>query len=565
MSRCVFLFALFSGLALAQLSDSPVTVQPETLALSADGTELLFSSNLLLALETNRNSTVNRIYRYSPASPLVVHEADNGRRYSGVFLSTNPEIQGQYCSQIAPFSRPVFDNGLCVCRQQQCTFYRGELSRLSRNGRFLFQLRSDNGASLLDLETGQHYPLPNNVRPLHIHNALSDDGSLLSYLRPPAEPGKNLGVALIRPGEPPRLIYQGGYVSMAALSPDGRYAFVRAEGPAGILSLVEIDLVTNKQRTIFSTDNDVFQFSLDSTASHVLIRYYQALSLWDRATNTVRRLADSEDLIRSAALSDDGSTVAYQRNDGSIYRIHAASGQSEQLYAATPADISTNFRTTYPGSAVIFSVRGLRSDAEIHINGERVPLLRLETTSIESQKLQIQIPFDLPLPVLGLLTVTQPNSPFILVTQLPFLREPTPGFFNYFDAESRGFVLSAALEDFSALVSRAKPAPAGSTIHAYLGGLGPLDLPVATGQPGPFNPPAKPLATLTCELRNLDTSGPFRSLEIPTLIYAPGLIGAYQADLRIPADWPSGYNQLRCRTNPNSFEETRLYTQGSAK
>jgi uncharacterized protein (TIGR03437 family) len=548
----MYLLALFAAAASAQ---------PETLALSSDGAELYFYSDLQLREEARRTSTTSRIYRYSPVAPLLAYEGNNSLRYSGVFLSTNPDIQGQYCTQAQLSLRPIFFNGLCVCRQQRCSFYLGESTRISRNGRFLFQ------SDLLDLETGQLYPLPDNLRPLHHHNALSDDGTLLTYFLPPtAEPGKNLGISLVRPGEPQRMIYQGGNVSLAAISPDGRYAFVRAESPEGRISLIEIDISTNAQRTIFSTDNDLFHFSLDSNASHVLIRYYQALSLWDRTTNTVRRLADTEDLIRSAVLSDDGSTVAYQRNDASIHRINTASSQSKELYAATPAAISTNFRTTYPGSAVIFNVRGFRPDADIRLDGEQVPLLLLETASIQSQTLQIQIPFEFPLPAIaGILRITQPNTPFVLYAELPFLREPTPGFFNYFDPEARGFVLSAALEDFSALVSRSKPAPAGSIIHAYLGGLGPLDQPVATGEPGPFHPPAKPLASITCELRNLDTNSPFRSLEIPTLIYAPGLIGAYQADLSIPADWPSGYNQLRCRTNPNSFEETRIYTQGAAQ
>ena len=54
-----------------------------------------------------------------------------------------------------------------------------------------------------------------------------------------------------------------------------------------------------------------------------------------------------------------------------------------------------------------------------------------------------------------------------------------------------------------------------------------------------------PLAPLGCFLLTaLGTPG--RGLEIPFLAYAPGLVGVYQADIVIPADWPAGNALLIC-------------------
>ncbi len=286
-----------------------------------------------------------------------------------------------------------------------------------------------------------------------------------------------------------------------------------------------------------------------------MIRHYGAISMWDRAANAVRRLADSPDLILSAIMSDDGLTIAYQRNNGSIIRVRTTDGAAEEFYGEAPNSLIPRGITAFPGSAVFFTTRGFSEKTEITIGGQPAPILRLEP------ELLLQIPWESPLQPNAIVHATNPSAPFLLRVDVPLQREPTPAFFNYFDPAARSFMVSAALQDFSALASSTNPAPAGSTIHAYLGALGPLDQSVGTGQPGPANPPARPLARITCELRNIDTNSAFRQLEIPALIYAPGLIGAYQADLTIPADWPSGANQLRCRSKPQSGDETRLFTR----
>ena len=106
--------------------------------------------------------------------------------------------------------------------------------------------------------------------------------------------------------------------------------------------------------------------------------------------------------------------------------------------------------------------------------------------------------------------------------------------------------LTAAQGDFGSLVTIENPAPAGSIIHFWVTGLGPLNRPLATGEKGPSDPPAAPLAPLACYIAGPDNNPPPRGLRVPTVIYAPNLIGAYQIDVEIPADWPTGTSNVFC-------------------
>lgn len=523
------------GLGLLLVFSIGAGAQPafESLALSSDGAELLFTSSLLLRTEALRTLPTSRVYRFAPSRPLIESEAPNGEIYDGPFLSSTGNTVAKYCRKAIFSGRPILFDGVCIAG----TFHLGDLPRFSRNGRYLL-LRP----KLLDLTSGTSATMP-EINPLHVHNAISDEGAIVTHL------GNPRIVALYRTGEPPRVIYEGEAVTQAGISPDGRFAFLRAG-----FALVEIDLANNTRRTIYQTDNDHYTFQLSSDASRVMIRHYHAVFVWDRATNAIRRFDDTPDLIVSAVMSDDGSTIAYQLANGSITRIREA---TEELYGETPNTLIPRGITAYPGSAVFFTTRGISEGTELTLAGQPATIIRTQP------ELVMQIPWEAPQAPSVVATAANPGSPFLLRVEIPIQREPTPAFFNYYDPAAQSFVVTAALSDFSALTSSANPAPAGSTIHVYLGALGPLDQPVPTGQPGPSTPLAKPLASITCELRNIDTNGSFRPLEVVSLIYAPGLVGVYQADIAIPANWPSGANQLRCRSG-QSGDETRLFTRAAS-
>lgn len=576
MNRCALFLLFMTSTAVGQSTNEDGYPSFESLAVSGDGRDVFFVSHLLLRGEEARTSSFGRMYRYAPGLPKIEITESNGEQFFGAFLANDGSTLAQYCGRTEGSFKPILYDGVCLTRQGQRSFYRGTSARISRNARFLFQV--DGYPLLRDLTSGEVFPLP-GVRPLHTHNALSDNGTLVTHFVSALTSIPNRRtVALARPGAAQRLLFEGGVISLAAISPDAVYVFLREdrEDTDGMVSsLIEIEVASGIRRMLFQTKNDRFNFSLDHDAQHVMIRYFQAISIWNRATNSVSRIADSPDLIVSAVLSDDGSTVAYQRSSGAITKVNTVPVTtdeenpyfvSEELYGDTPNKFTPQGRTTYPGSAVFFSTSGFSQDSVITIDGLPIPILRLHGSSIQYQELLLQIPWELPLPAFaGSVLVTQPGSPFVLKASLTFQREPTPSFFNFFDPLAGAFVLFAALEDFSSLTSSSNPALAGSIIHAYLGALGPLDQPIRTGEAGPADPPARPLAQMTCELRNLETNSAFRQIEVPTLVYAPGLIGAYQADFRIPGDWPGGRNLLRCKTSLTSSDQTLLFTKAQLR
>lgn len=567
MSRSTLAFLLWVGASVAQSNEGYPDF--ESLAISGDGQRIVFLAQLALRGETS-NLPLDRMYRYEPSGPVIQVYATATERFQGAFLAAGGEVVAQFCvKNDPPTPRPIAFPGLCLNWQGRRAFIL-EGQHVSRNGRFVWQ-RSSNGIVLRDLEAAQEYPMP-FAQILHRHNGLSDDGTAVTLLRD-TQAGDSLArsaIALTRPGEDQRVVYRGASISYAAITPDGKYVFVRDDQANSLHSLVEIELATNRQRTIFETNNDRFHFRLSHDGSRVLIRYYQALSVWDRASGAVKRIVDSPDFLRSAVMSDDGRTVVYQRNNGAIRRVRVDEANptpgveqfdaGEELYGPTPS-LNVASRTVYPGSAVFFSGSGISADTEITLGQTRLPLLRLREASIVAQELLTQLPWDFEVPPIAApLKAVRPGSPFEFRSTLSFLQEPTPNFFLIFDSTAVSFVAAAASEDFSTLIDSQHPALAGSLIHVYLGALGPLDRPVGNEEPGPSDPPAKPLAQIRCSLQNLETPSAPRDLEIPTLIYAPGLVGAYQADMRIPADWPSGRNRIECRTESQRGVESRLFT-----
>lgn len=71
------------------------------------------------------------------------------------------------------------------------------------------------------------------------------------------------------------------------------------------------------------------------------------------------------------------------------------------------------------------------------------------------------------------------------------------------------------------------PASPGSTITVYLTGQGRLDLPIPTGAPAPEHTLVSALATTSATIGN-------QNAEILFAGMAPGMIGVFQVNLRVP-------------------------------
>jgi uncharacterized protein (TIGR03437 family) len=115
----------------------------------------------------------------------------------------------------------------------------------------------------------------------------------------------------------------------------------------------------------------------------------------------------------------------------------------------------------------------------------------------------------------------------------PLLLSPVqPGVFTYDDG---GVPHAAVLDEKNALVGKANPAVRGTIIQVYATGLGPTDPVVKTGEPGPSNPAAVLVAAtqLTATLGGVPAEIQFKGL-------APGYVGLYQVNVKVPSGLPSG-------------------------
>jgi uncharacterized protein (TIGR03437 family) len=140
------------------------------------------------------------------------------------------------------------------------------------------------------------------------------------------------------------------------------------------------------------------------------------------------------------------------------------------------------------------------------------------------------------------------DSSFIVINAPLFIRPLAPLILS-----SQGYVI-AAHQDFASLVSVASPALPGEVIHAYGMGFGAVSPQPATGEPGPFDTPSTVVTPVRCEFWDSNPHGPSpvpRSIQPIDVLFAglaPGAVGLYQLDLKMPAElhWTGGY--LNCGT-----------------
>jgi uncharacterized protein (TIGR03437 family) len=112
--------------------------------------------------------------------------------------------------------------------------------------------------------------------------------------------------------------------------------------------------------------------------------------------------------------------------------------------------------------------------------------------------------------------------------------------------------LQMAHQDFRGVVTADDPALPGETVHLFATNMGPVDRPVATGEPGPSPEPARVTLAFACYVREIDPGGRVVGVEVPFAGLAGGVVGVYQIDITIPRDWPPGRAAVSCRADPAS-------------
>ena len=250
-----------------------------------------------------------------------------------------------------------------------------------------------------------------------------------------------------------------------------------------------------------------------------------AVELYDSNQN---RLRDSLGAYVkfSAPTAANGKVYAGTQNSLAVYGLfgpaatNAASGQAAIVAPGSLISIYGSGLAQSTASAMTFPLPPVLGGASVSINGLTAPILYASSIQINAQ-----VPFEV---AGGPATVSISSGGSVVGTTTVTIAGVAPGLFI-----SNGSQAAAVNEDGS-VNTTGHPAPAGSTIAAYLTGLGAVDNPVATGNPAPSKPLSNTISTVTATIGGQTAHVTFAGL-------APRFAGAYQVNIVVPQLPPGDY------------------------
>jgi uncharacterized protein (TIGR03437 family) len=164
----------------------------------------------------------------------------------------------------------------------------------------------------------------------------------------------------------------------------------------------------------------------------------------------------------------------------------------------------------------------------VTVNGVPAPLFAIANAN-GLEQINLQIPFEVTGQAKVSIVVTLPGA--ISDPVEVALQREQPGIFVMDPSTSAGAILHEA--DY-ALVSSSNAARRGEVVLIYATGLGPVRNAPATGRPASSSPLSETTVTPTV------TFGGATAIEVPFSGLAPGFVGLYQVNVRIPTGAPSG-------------------------
>jgi uncharacterized protein (TIGR03437 family) len=281
--------------------------------------------------------------------------------------------------------------------------------------------------------------------------------------------------------------------------------------------------------------------SLSADGSRLLFVSGTVPQAWIASTSggDPRRATDDPAGIAEATLSGDGNVIWAATLAGRIIRVDVASSQTREIVPRTVV-IETNAfgfpLQTASGAIASLLGRGLAASyatsgvplatelggVRVLANDRSLPLF-----SVAPEEIRLQVPWE----ISGrtVVTLAGTDSPFEQRTSITLdVRPAAPSFLR-----DRSGLPLIVHEDFRGLVTRDDPARPGEVLHLYLTGLGPVTPSVATGEPAP----AVPLSTANEPVAVFWQGSLPTNMPRPELLFAglaPGLIGVYQVDVRVP-------------------------------
>ena len=418
---------------------------------------------------------------------------------------------------------------------------------LSGSGRYLLVLRDGSFGSscgyVVDLQTGEHSRCGPASYGFSGRN-IADDGSAvfeggrgLFFIQGQAAP-KELTFGAGHPKEAVIDSAAGIVVYSISVSDIGprsiRTYRIHEQQDSELVSLQGADCHT----PYVSSDGSRVMFLCDALG---LTQIYTV----DSNGGIPRQLSHDAMGVLSAAMSDDGKWAWYFSGTASLYRVNLDTGETQRQLGSTPQFAEAATPTISAGSLAF--IRGLgfsdgsynaksyplprsMGGVSVIVNGVDCPLISVSPVAIV-----FQVPSQTG-PQANLEVKVGPVSPFIpqlrynisTTTRGEFLTNPqSPG-------PNGTYGILAAHEDWRGLVSTISPARPGEIIHIYGIGFGRVDSQPPDGTPAPADPPARTISPIACSAPVL-----FAGL-------APGLVGIYQMDVRLPLETTTTTFGLTC-------------------
>lgn len=306
--------------------------------------------------------------------------------------------------------------------------------------------------------------------------------------------------------------------------------------------LTTLDVATGTTTVIAPVDA---YGSFDITDDGSLVAFVQDGQIW-----TVH--GDGSGLIQipnvpspvvEVALSGSGSHIFAITNDSRILRINLTTLAVGDIVPATPIASGLSLNVT-PGGVVTSG-----SLVEADSTTQPIPAIQsislfehdLPVLSQTASQIELEIPYDIPngngFPEAVL--KQQSDGPF----ESAMLFGPVQ--VSAFDPTwfTNGHLVAALHQDFSGPITAANPAHPGEIIHAYGFGFGPVTPEPPLGKAASVNPLSRTTTPLACGLANSQTFVPG---QIWYAGLAPGWIGLYQLDIRLPSPPPGSGVDLVC-------------------
>jgi uncharacterized protein (TIGR03437 family) len=226
-------------------------------------------------------------------------------------------------------------------------------------------------------------------------------------------------------------------------------------------------------------------------------------------------------------------TTAAALTNGASFQTGLVPGSLATIFGSSLSTVNGVARA--PSFPITTSLLGTR----VTVNGIEAPIVAVANVG-GAEQINIQVPFNL---MPGQATVVIQNNGSSSTIEATILAAQ-PGLF------ANGDGTGAAANSSGAITSQ-NPAVRGSTITLYGTGFGPVDGQIAAGEAASTQPPLNTTTTPVITIGGATADVQFSGL-------APGFAGLYQLNVTIPANAPTGLQEVVATVGGVSSTPVRL-------